>query len=211
MENLISGRGMDVSTAEEEALIRELMRDRLGQGLVEQRAKMGRAGFGASGALAAMEGDVRRQAGQQATQEMLALRRQAEQEAIRNALQAVGVDIGVRGEARKAAFDEEFLNALKASLGMDTGEGKGGGGAGGIPGFSPSAVLDVANSTILNQGVETETPALAASGQGEPGMESNNPIVTQSAPRGSRLIQDSADVGGKLYLGPDGLYYLVEA
>lgn len=211
MEDLISGRGMDVSTAEEEALIRELMQDRLGQGLVEQRARMGRAGFGASGALAAMEGDVRRQAGQQATQETLALRRQAEQEAIRNALQAVGVDIGVRGEARKAAFDEEFLNALKASLGMDTSEGEGGGGAGGIPGFSPSAVLDVANSTILNQGVETNTPSLAASGQGEPGMESNNPIVTQSAPSGSRLIQDSPNVGGKLYLGPDGLYYLVEA
>ena len=202
---------MDVNTAEEEALIRELMQDRLGQGLVEQRAKMGRAGFGASGALAAMEGDVRRQAGQQATQETLALRRQAEQEAIRNALQAVGVDIGVRGEARKAAFDEEFLNALKASLGIDTGEGEGGGGAGGIPGFSPSAVLDVANSTILNQGVETKTPSLAASGQGEPGMESNNPIITEAAPSGSRLIQDSPNVGGKLYLGPDGLYYLVEA
>jgi type II secretory pathway pseudopilin PulG len=118
MQDLVSGRGMDVNTAEEEALIKELMQDRLGQGLVEQRARMGRAGFGASGALAAMEGDVRRQAGQQATQETLALRRQAEQEAIRNALQAVGVDIGVRGEARKAAFDEEFLNALKSSLGI---------------------------------------------------------------------------------------------
>lgn len=118
MQDLISGRGMDVSTAEEEALIKELMQDRLGQGLVEQRARMGRAGFGASGALAAMEGDVRRQAGQQATQETLALRRQAEQEAIRNALQAVGVDIDVRSEARRALFDDEFLNALKASLGI---------------------------------------------------------------------------------------------
>jgi hypothetical protein len=119
MADLLAGKGMDVSTAEEEALIRELMQDRLGAGLVEQRAKMGRAGFGASGALAAMEGDIRRQAGQQATQETLAIRRQAEQEAIDNALRAIGVDVEKRREGRAASFDEEFLNALKSYLGQE--------------------------------------------------------------------------------------------
>jgi type II secretory pathway pseudopilin PulG len=122
MADLLAGKGMDVSTAEEEALIRELMQDRLGAGLVEQRARMGRSGFGASGALAAMEGDIRRQAGQQATQETLAIRRQAEQEAIDNALRAIGVDVEKRAEGRQAMFDEEFLNALRSYLGQeDTG------------------------------------------------------------------------------------------
>ena len=120
LEQLVSGKGMNVDTSEEEALIRELMQDRTGQALVEQRARMGRAGFGASGALAAMEGDVRRQAAQQATQETLAMRRQAEQEAIDNALRSIGVDVSKRREARSERFDEEFMNALKSALGMET-------------------------------------------------------------------------------------------
>lgn len=120
MDQLLSGQGMDVNTAEEEALIKQLMEDRLGQGLVEQRARMGRAGFGASGALAAMEGDIRRQAGQQATQETLGLRRQAEQEAIDNALRAIGVDVSKRQEGRQSEFDQQFLDALKSAMGQET-------------------------------------------------------------------------------------------
>lgn len=119
INDLVSGKGMNVDTSEEEALIRQLMQDQIGQGLVEKRARMGRAGFGASGALAAMEGDVRRQAGQQATQETLALRRQAEQEAIQNALNAIGVDVTKRKEGRQEVFDQELLNVLKSSLGQE--------------------------------------------------------------------------------------------
>lgn len=119
LSDIVAGNGMNVDTSEEEALIRQLMQDQIGQGLVEQRARMGRAGFGASGALAAMEGDVRRQAGQQATQETLALRRQAEQEAIQNALNAIGVDVTKRKEGRQEVFDQELLNALKSSLGQE--------------------------------------------------------------------------------------------
>lgn len=199
MEDLVAGRGMDVSTAEEEKLIKELMQDRLGQGLVEQRARMGRAGFGASGALAAMEGDIRRQAGQQATQETLALRRQAEQEAIRNALQAVGVDIGVRGEARRAAFDEEFLNALRSSLGIsDEGEG-----AGGRPQGSPA-----------NLG-ETSTP-----GQGRPTEDRQNPasggggsqfMVGSKAAVPNNAAYSRTEAGYDIYVTPNGDEYFVPA
>lgn len=153
MADLLAGRGMDVSTAEEEALIRELMQDKVGQGLVEQRARMGRAGFGASGALAAMEGDVRRQAGQQATQETLALRRQAEQEAINNALRAVGVDVEKRAEARQQMFDEEFLSALRSAMGQEDTSGGGGGplediGEKGLVGAAPGMAQD-AWSTLV--------------------------------------------------------------
>jgi hypothetical protein len=116
MGDLISGKGMGVDTSEEEALIKQLMQDQIGQSLVDQRARMGRAGFGASGALAAMEGDIQRQAAQRATQETLATRRQAEQDAIERALSAIGVDVEKRREGRQASFDEEFLNALKSSM-----------------------------------------------------------------------------------------------
>jgi hypothetical protein len=119
LADLVSGKGMNVDTAEEEALIKQFMQDQIGQGLVEQRARMGRAGFGASGALAAMEGDVQRQAAQRATQETLATRRQAEQDAIERALNAVDIDVTKRKEGREAAFDEEFLNALKSAMGQE--------------------------------------------------------------------------------------------
>lgn len=150
MADLLAGKGMDVSTAEEEALIRELMQDKVGQGLVEQRARMGRAGFGASGALAAMESDVRRQAGQQATQETLAIRRQAEQEAINNALRAVGVDVEKRAEARQQMFDEEFLSALRSAMGQ---EDTGGGGGG---------PLEAAGEKIREKGLVEAAPEMAS-------------------------------------------------
>jgi hypothetical protein len=201
MQDLISGRGMDVSTDEEEALIRELMQDRLGQGLVEQRARMGRAGFGASGALAAMEGDVRRQAGQQATQETLALRRQAEQEAIDNALRSIGVDLDVRGEARKSAFDEEFLNALKSSLGLNDGEGAGGGRPQGSP---------------ANLG-ETSAP-----GQGSPTNDRQSPVASPDEPNAVFMLGSRSGVpnnaaysrtesGYDIYVDPNGNEYHVPA
>jgi hypothetical protein len=120
IENLISGKG--ASTESEEALIRQLMEDRIGAGLVEQRARMGRAGFGASGALAAMEGDVRRQAAQGATQETLAVRRQAEQDAINRALEAIGVDVEKRKQAGEELYQQEYLNALKSALGQTPGD-----------------------------------------------------------------------------------------
>lgn len=122
LDQIVSGKGMNVDTSQEEALIKELMQDRLGQQLVNQRASMGRAGFGASGALAAMEGDIQRQAGQQATQETLGLRRQAEQEAIDNAMRAVGVDISQRQEGRQSEFDQQFLDALNSALGQESGQ-----------------------------------------------------------------------------------------
>lgn len=209
LSDLLSGKGMNVDTAEEEALIKQLMQDQIGQGLVEQRARMGRAGFGASGALAAMEGDVQRQAAQRATQETLATRRQAEQDAIERALNAVGIDVTKRREGREAAFDEEFLNALKSALGMEV-----------LPeeppdaaGAAANAVLDAANASILNQGVETETPSLPSAGAGaQPGYESpgtaGNPIPVSSPPPGSQR-QGETDAGEPLYWSEETRRYYV--
>lgn len=119
LADLVAGRGMETNTAEEEALVKQLMQDQIGEGLVEQRARMGRAGFGASGALAAMEGDIQRKAAQGATQETLAIRRQAEQDAIERAMNAIGIDVTKRREGREAAFDEQFLAALQSALAQE--------------------------------------------------------------------------------------------
>lgn len=127
LEQLVSGKGMNVDTSEEEALIRELMQDRTGQALVEQRARMGRAGFGASGALAAMEGDVRRQAAQQAAQETLGLRRSAQQEAIDNALRAAGVNINEKRAGFEETLNQAFLDALQSQKEANAPQEPGGG------------------------------------------------------------------------------------
>lgn len=198
LEKLVGGEGMKVNTAEEEALIKELMQDRLGQGLVEQRARMGRAGFGASGALAAMEGDVRRQAGQQATQETLALRRQAEQDAIANAMKAVGVDIDVRKQAGQEFFDQQFLDALKSALGMETTAPD----SGGVGGLTPGAGLTTGWG-------DEKTVARSGAGR-DAGINAGNPILVDSPPAGATLINNNASFGGVLYLGSDGKYYGVK-
>lgn len=199
MQDLLRGEGMDVNTAEEEALIRELMQDRLGQGLVEQRARMGRAGFGSSGALAAIEGDVRRQAGQQAAQETLALRRQAEKEAIENALRSIGVDIDKRAEARQQMFDEEYLNVLRASLGMEPPAAEGGAGLP-VPDTADLAqgAADLANRAIFNQGVEMETPQLAAVSDEYKQNQIESAVVSGQPPERGYIVEENVEKDGML-------------
>lgn len=105
-------------TTEEEALIRQQMEDAIGAQLVDQRASMGRAGFG-GGTLAALEGDIQREARQQGLQDILGLRRSESQRAIENAMGAIGTDIDLRKQAEDEFFTEQYLNALQSALGMD--------------------------------------------------------------------------------------------
>lgn len=108
-------------TKEEEDLIRQQMEDAIGAQLVDQRASMGRAGFGSSGALAAMEGDIQRTARQQGLSDILGLRRTEDQRGIDNASNAIGSDIDLRKQAEDEFFNDEFLNVLKSQLGADGG------------------------------------------------------------------------------------------
>lgn len=117
------GAAGKVNTAEEEALIRQQMQGELGQSLVDQRARMGRAGFGASGAMGAIEGDVRRAAEMDALDQILGLRRTEEQRAIDNAFGAVGVETGMRSAAADDAIRRMALEALQAEMGLDAGPG----------------------------------------------------------------------------------------
>jgi len=109
------------NTAEEEALIRQQMQGELGQSLVNQRARMGRAGFGASGAMGAIEGDVRRAAEMDALDQILGLRRTEDQRSIENAQGAISVENQMRRGAADDALRRMALEALQAEMGLDAG------------------------------------------------------------------------------------------
>lgn len=112
----IEGAGK-VDTSKEEELIRQQLEDKLGASLVGQRASMGRAGFAASGALGAMEGDIQRQARQQIAEDILGTRSKAKGEAFDRALQSIGVEQKMREAAQQQTINE----ALLKMLGQDTG------------------------------------------------------------------------------------------
>lgn len=114
----------------------------MGRQLMDQRAAAGASGFGESGAMMAMEGDLRSDAARQLGLDVSGLRREEAQRAIENAMKAQGMDI----EKMKAA-DQARLNELIASFMMNEGElppeGEGEGGGGGDA-ATPIDLLDEA-------------------------------------------------------------------
>jgi len=109
--------GAQPDTSQEEALIKEMMGDQIGAGRVGNRASMGRAGFGSSGAEAAIGNDIEHQVRQHALEQVLGVRRDASQQGIDNALSAAGLDIQERDAAiRQKQADAQFA-ALQALLG----------------------------------------------------------------------------------------------
>ena len=102
----------NVDTKAEEDLINEQMNDRIGAALVDQRASMGRSGFGSSGALAAMEGDTQRTARQQGLEDVLGLRRTEDQRATDNATKAIGSELSMRKQAEAEAKQAALLKEI---------------------------------------------------------------------------------------------------
>jgi hypothetical protein len=130
-QNVRGGIG-PIDTAAHEALIRELGQEHVGQGLLNARARMGAAGFGSSGALYGLEGDVRRQAARDVAEQILGVRDREEQQAFERAEAAAGMDIRQREAANRAALLQAQLDALAALLGGGDGapvidDGNGGG------------------------------------------------------------------------------------
>jgi len=103
----------NVDTKAEEALINEQMNDRIGAALVDQRASMGRSGFGSSGALAAMEGDTQRTARQQGLEDVLGLRRTEDERATDNARQAITSELSMRKQAEAEAKQAALLGEIR--------------------------------------------------------------------------------------------------
>lgn len=127
INDIVAGGVGPVDTSEEEALIQELMGDRQGKELVGNRARMGRAGFGESGATAAIEGDIMRKVGQDETGQILDVRDSEGDEAVDNAFRGIELDNEMTNAAEGRALDEKLLEILGADY------GSGGAGAGGTP------------------------------------------------------------------------------
>ena len=106
-------------TRAEEDLINTQMGDEIGGALVNQRASMGRSGFGASGAMAASEGDIQRTARQQGLEDVLGLRRTEDQRSRDNASKAIGSDIDMRKQSEDEFFNRAMLDTLNSALGVE--------------------------------------------------------------------------------------------
>lgn len=177
------------NTAEEEALIRQQMQGELGQSLVNQRARMGRAGFGASGAMAGIEGDVRRAAEMDALDQILGLRRTEEQRSIENAQGAVGLENQMRRGAADDALRRMALEALQAEMGLDAGMDAGGGG-----GAPPAAVVEPIMDAV---GAETQAPSTATAGGGRQVVAAppSGYVLYQTLSNGDQLWKSPSDPG----------------
>jgi hypothetical protein len=178
------------NTAEEEALIQQQIERSMGQGLVNQRARAGRAGMGMSGALMAQEGDIRRAASMDALDQILGLRRSEEQRGIENAMGAISAETGMRSAAANDALRRMALEALQAEMGLDAEVGAGDAGVGFVGGESGAPVWN----PITEQ--DSETP--------QRGVGSDvDPKIVDALPAGA--VPYAGRPG--LFIGEDGYFY----
>lgn len=115
----------NVDTSAQEALIRDQMEGKLGASLVDQRARMGRAGFGAGGVTAALESDARTNASREALDQILGFRTSEEQRSIDNARKAVTTEQDMRSAASDDALRRMILETLQAEAGLETTDASG--------------------------------------------------------------------------------------
>lgn len=109
-------------TSEEEALIRELMESKQGSEQTALMARMAAGGFGTSGALGALSGDINRRAAREAADAILNTRRDARDEFMDNARTAIDAEFRDRGADLDDFVKKEALKALQAELGLEEGE-----------------------------------------------------------------------------------------
>ena len=180
IRDFVSGRvagANDVDTTEQEALIRDLVEGKTGAALVDQRARGGRAGFATSGAQQAIEGDIRKQAGQAASGDILDLRRTEQQRAFDNATQAIQTESGMRSAASDDALRRMFLESLQAEAGLET------------PTGGTTNPFDVSGA---------ETPTTPARG----GASTDSAILVDAPPAGAVAVPGAAGI----YYVEDGKY-----
>ena len=96
-------------TTEEEAYVNQRILDDLGGQQNDARARMGRAGFGASGALAGMEMDQQRAANMDASGQIYDLREREQNQGFDQLMGVQEMDIRQQEAASRAARDEGYL------------------------------------------------------------------------------------------------------
>lgn len=178
MRDLLKNAG-GRDTSEDEALMRELEGDRLGTSLVDQRASMGRGGFASSGAMAAIEGDLRRKSSQGLAGDIMGVRNDARQEGIDNAFKGLSAESELRDQALNDFITRELLGMMNGDeeggegggpgIGDPGSDGSGGGLDGGLPSFlNPGSNFGIDDGTsIFGKGTDG-TPLASAPDDGPP-------------------------------------------
>ena len=178
MERLMGGP----QTAEEEALINQMMEAQVGQGVADARANMGGGGFAVGGALGALEGDIRREGSLAASGQIADLRQQEEAAWLE---QVLGLSGSLQDERELGIYETAFERALKML------EDQGGGGPpptpdgsnpvgdaydeGGLMGAAPvagGAAVDASTTAIYG-------PPPAGSEEYRPTSNPNDELVTK--------------------------------
>lgn len=122
LRDLLAGQR---DTAEEEAMMLEKNRADMLEGVVDNQARMGALGFGASGALAGLEADIRGRASRDATDQILGLRQDARDDWLRRVGTGLGADLTRREFASREAARDAYSELLRDMMdgGLDDAEG----------------------------------------------------------------------------------------
>ena len=149
MERLMGGP----QTAEEEALINQMMEAQVGQGVADARANMGGGGFAVGGALGALEGDIRREGSLAASGQIADLRQQEEAAWLE---QVLGLSGSLQDERELGIYETAFERALKM---LEDQGGGGGGGGGGAPAPFVDEDGNVTQDSVSEEQREAKTGA----------------------------------------------------
>lgn len=168
VESQLANAG-NVDTSAQEALIRDQMEGKLGASLVDQRARMGRAGFGAGGVTAALESDARTNASREALDQILGFRTSEEQRSIDNARKAVTTEQDMRSAASDDALRRMILETLQAEAGLET----------------------VTDSTDGNPFTNSKSETPQADSRA--GNTVDSAIVSDAAPAGAKFVTENND------------------
>lgn len=218
IRSTLQGNG---DSLEEENALRQQQSDRLlGRGLVNQRASMGRAGFASSGALGAMEGDLRSKAAMDLASTMIDSREREQNQTFGQKQGVTGSDIAMREAANREAILKAQADALRAILGDgggDTAPEAPSGGGGGLGGALDDAGRTIGGVTGIDGGTSvfgkgTDQTELAASPDEAPVSLADDPskaLVTTRAGAGAdaRFAEVYTDPQGQqwdVYVRPDG-------
>lgn len=110
MAELLAGNTRD--TTGDEATINQMMQSQVGSGQADLNARMGAGGFGTSGALASMSGDMQRQAARDAAQQIMGVRGDARDDRLRELQMGLQSNFTDRGLDMSDAQYQQYLNAL---------------------------------------------------------------------------------------------------
>lgn len=192
----------DYSTADEERLIQEMMRQQAGQGAADVNARLGASGFGTSGALGALTSNVRSEAARKAAADIFDVQRQARGD--RRADLGVAADLSAQ-QREQARQDAEL------ELNMPKNEDADGDGKNDVTGLTPEEER-TKQTRINSYQTRSHVPEALAWGAGAKGSTGNpwqlNAGQWKTAP--SDLQLERSEYPGTWFSPVTGQYYYNE-